>query len=119
VQDFFEGTTLLDLSVESIGKIAYQGNAPQINLWIDGTGDVTLNGETDFLNARLSSIGDLSAYGLLAKEVELVSTDIGDAEIQVEETLTVTMTSMGDVKYKGNPQIISNISGMGDLRDEN
>lgn len=119
VQDYFEGTRLLELSVESTGKIEYQGNVQQIDLLIDGTGDVDLSGNADMLNARLSSTGDLSAYGLSTQEVELVSTSTGDAEIRVAQMLTVTMTSTGDVKYKGNPQIISRISGTGELREDN
>lgn len=119
VQDYFETTTLLDLRVESTGKIKYQGNAQQIDLLIDGTGDVNLSGNTNFLNTRLSSTGDLAAFDLIAQDVELVSTSTGDAAIRVEENLMVTMTSTGDVKYKGNPQIISRISGTGELKDAN
>ena len=119
VQDYFEGTNLLDLRVESTGNIDYQGTVQQIDLLIDGTGNINLAGNTTILNARLSSTGDLSAYGLSTEEVDLVSTSTGDAEIRVEKMLTVTMTSTGDVKYKGNPQIISSISGTGDLKDEN
>lgn len=119
VQDNFDRVELLDLSVQSTGKIQHQGDAQRINLLMNGTGDVELNGQTDFLNARLSSTGDLAAYNLTSEEVELVSTSTGDAEIRVEKRLNVTMTSTGDVKYKGQPQIISRISGTGDLKDEN
>jgi len=119
VQDGFDKVELLDISVQSTGKILHQGDAQQINLLMNGTGDVTLNGQTDFLNARLSSTGDLAAFDLTSTVVELVSTSTGDAEIRVEKSLTVTMTSSGDVKYKGRPQIISSISGTGDLKDKN
>ncbi len=119
VQDKFDSVKLLDLSVQSTGKIQHQGDAQQIDLLINGSGDVQLSGHTDFLNARLSSTGDLSAYNLNSTIVELVSSSTGDAEISVEKELTVTMTSTGDVKYKGHPQINSSISGTGNLQDKN
>ncbi len=119
VQDHFNRVELLDLSVQGTGKIQHQGDAQQIDLTINGTGDVTLVGETDFLNARLNSTGSLAAFDLSTQEVVLVSRGTGDAEIRVAQRLEVRMTSTGDVMYKGNPQIISTISGTGDLVDEN
>lgn len=119
VQDYFDKVEKLLLGVESTGKINYKGTAEQMDLIINGTGDVTLSGEADFLDAQLNSTGDLAAYDLPTQKVKLVSTGTGDAEIRVAKTLTVTMTSTGDVKYKGNPLIMSNISGTGDLKDEN
>jgi len=119
VQDQFDRVESLDLSVQSTGSIQHQGDAQQIDLLINGTGDVTLAGEADFLNARLNSTGSLAAFDLSTQEVVLVSTSTGDAEIRVAQRLEVTMTSTGDVRYKGTPQIISNISGTGGLVDEN
>ena len=119
VQDQFDRVELLDLSVQSTGSIQHQGDAQQIDLLINGTGDVTLAGEADFLNARLNSTGSLAAFDLSTQEVVLVSTSTGDAEIRVAQRFEVTINSTGDVMYKGNPQIISNISGTGELINEN
>lgn len=119
VEDKFDSVELLNLSVQSTGDITYRGNAQRIDLLIEGTGDVDLSGSTEFLNARLSSTGDLLAFDLTSEVVELVSRSTGDAEIRVGKELIVTMTSTGDVRYKGRPQITSNISGTGDLKDEN
>jgi len=119
VQDNFDRVELLDLSVQSTGKIQHQGDAQRINLLMNGTGDVELNGQTDFLNARLNSTGDLAAFGLTTQIVDIISTSTGDAEIKVEKELSAVIKSSGDIAYKGNPQISSKITGTGSLKNKN
>lgn len=119
VKDKFDGTETLELSVKTTGDITYRGNPQRIDLKMNGTGDVDLSGTAQFLKAHLSSTGDLSAFGLKTQTVELRSMGSGDAAIRVDKKLDVTMTSSGNVEYKGRPQITSNISGSGDLEDAN
>ncbi len=119
VEDYFQNIDVLNLEVQSTGKINFKGTARQIDVLIDGTGNVTLDGLATQLNSSLDSTGDLMAYGLEAAIVDVLSTSTGDAEIVAQEELSVIMTGIGDVKYKGNPSITSNISGIGELMDEN
>ena len=119
VEDYFQNIDLLNIEVQSTGKITFKGAATQIDLLIDGTGDVTLEGLTPRLNAELAGTGNLIAFGLETKFIDLLSTSTGDAEIFAQEELIVRMNGTGDVKYRGYPTIISSISGTGELRDEN
>ena len=119
VSNDFDNLDLLTLETQSTGSIEFSGTAQQIDLLIDSTGDIDLNGATITLNARLNGTGDLNAFGLVTEDVDLVSTSTGDAEIWVENTLTVRMSGTGDVRYRGQPIIDSQITGTGELIDAN
>jgi len=49
----------------------------------------------------------------------ITSTGIGDCEVNVIHILNVTISGVGNVYYKGNPTITSNITGLGQLIDVN
>jgi hypothetical protein len=67
---------------------------------------MTLTGETDELDADLSSAGDLNAYDLKAKEAEISVSSAGDADINVSEKITARASSAGDINYKGDPKYV-------------
>ena len=73
---------------------------------ISSSGDITLNGEADKLNANLSSAGDLNAYELEVREADVSASSAGDADITVSERLTARASSAGDINYRGNPKYI-------------
>jgi hypothetical protein len=82
----------------------------ELKINISSSGDMTLTGEADILEADLSSAGDLNAYDLKVREADISVSSAGDADINVTEKLTARSSSAGDINYKGNPKYIDSHS---------
>ncbi len=96
----------LRLSASSAGDIKLEVYAETIDANISSSGGITLNGETDILEADLSSAGDLNAFNLKVREADVSASSAGDADIYVTEKLNARSSSAGDINYKGNPKYI-------------
>jgi hypothetical protein len=96
----------LELDASSAGDIKLEVYAKNIKLDGSSSGDITLTGETDVLDAGLSSAGDLYAYNLKCREADVSVSSAGDADIYVTEKLTARASSAGDINYKGDPKYI-------------
>jgi len=100
----------LELSASSAGDIKLEVTSKEIKINISSSGNMTLSGETDILEADLSSAGDLNAYELTVREADISASSAGDADINVTEKLTARASSAGDINYRGNPKYIDSHS---------
>jgi len=98
------GDVLLESS--SAGNIKLELYARNVNVEISSSGDITLSGEAETLNADLSSAGDLNALNFKVRDADLNVSSAGDADIYVTHKLTARVSSAGDVRYAGEPEII-------------
>lgn len=78
-----------------------------------GSGDVTLVGATPTLNLVSSSTGDAELDGLAVKSAQLDLAGSGDANVNVSDSLTVTSSGTGSVRYRGKPKTKFDLSGSG------
>jgi len=62
-------------------------------------------GETETLNADLSSAGDLDAYNLKAKEVDVSASSAGDAKVNASEKNNRKSFKCGTY-YQGDPKYV-------------
>ena len=127
----FCGTTQslrLDLVVPRITKITndgtgnIKGNTDYFDLEIinDGTGNIELNGQSvNDMNITNDGTGAILMYNLGAKNLTISNSGTGDSFVFVSESLDVTISGTGNVYYKGRPQIMSNVDGIGQLIDSN
>lgn len=81
-----------------------------------GAADITLGGAVDELLLDMTGASDLRAKDLQAKTVQISATGAADITISVSETLRVSVTGAGDVKYYGNPPTIEkHVTGAGSI----
>ena len=79
-----------------------------------------LIGICDEFDYTISGSGDINSFDLISDRGFVEINGSGDTEVFVNEFLSVKITGSGDVLFKGNPdEIISDITGSGDLRDVN
>lgn len=118
----------LDLVVPRITKIVNEGtgnikgNTDYFDLEIvnDGTGNIELNGQSvNDMKITNEGTGAILMYDLGAKKLTMANSGTGDSFVFVSENLDVTISGTGNVYYKGRPEIISNIDGIGQLIDSN
>ncbi|HPR59408.1 MAG TPA: head GIN domain-containing protein [Prolixibacteraceae bacterium] len=105
----------LDIDVRSTGKVDLLVDVDQIRANIDGTGNVTLDGTCRSQIIDMASTGNYFAYNLESDICDISVKGVGDAKVNVNETLDAYITSVGNVFYKGNPSVDVIDNGIGDI----
>ena len=109
-------THSLDLNIEGFGDIKLSNvKCDRIEADIAGSGDIILSGKSKIreIEIDIAGSGDVIAYQLETENAYVNIAGSGDCEINVETYLDVKIFGSGDVTYKGNPQINSNVAGSG------
>ena len=87
-----------------------------LSLNINGSGDITANGEVNTLFAKISGSGDIISTELKSKSVTITINGSGDAKIWASDSISVKINGSGDIEYYGNPtNVESKINGSGEL----
>lgn len=93
----------------SIGDV----KAETVNVEASSSGDVSLSGVCRSAKFESSSAGDIEADELKAEHVIAKASSAGDITCHATESLEVSISSAGNVSYKGNPkQIKSHSKGL-------
>ena len=106
----------LKLRLSSAGDIKLEVVADEIDLQISSSGNATLTGKTGYLEAGLSSAGNLNAFDLQAAKADVSVSSAGNARIYVTDEARFKCSSAGDIVYKGDPKVLeSSTSSGGDI----
>ena len=106
--------TSLMTEASSAGDISINDvKAETVNVQASSSGDVSLAGVCRSAKFESSSAGDIEADGLKAEHVIAKASSAGDITCHATESLEVSISSAGNVSYKGNPkQIKSHSKGL-------
>ena len=113
ISEEFITTNDIELYIAGSGDMDLGLFSDDIFTRISGSGTVLLEGEADILDIEISGSGDYRAFPLLARSAFIEINGSGDAEVNVQQELVVTIRGSGDVIYEGNPTVDANISGSG------
>jgi len=105
----------LDVVSSSTGSITLDANCQNIDARLSSTGSITIGGTCNYQSIDLSSTGNYNAYDLLSEECTVETSGTGDSKVNVSEQLDVTIRSVGNVYYKGNPRVNIEDYSIGDL----
>jgi hypothetical protein len=106
----------VELGVSGSGNLDLDLDADDISCGISGSGNVTLDGSADELELSISGSGNISAFELMAGNVDVSISGSGNADVQATSNLEVSVSGSGDVKYKGSPSVNTRVSGSGKVR---
>ena len=82
-----------------------------------GAAKVRLDGTVDQLLADMTGASELDAHDLHTKTAEISTTGAADADVNVHDSLKVSITGAGKVSYSGNPPTIEkHITGAGSIK---
>ena len=96
---------------------AKQLSGPKFYFQSTGASKVRLDGTTDELLADMTGASELEANDLHTKTAEVSTTGAADAEVNVSDSLKVSITGAGKVTYSGNPSNVEkHITGAGSIR---
>ncbi len=106
--------TSLMTEASSAGDISInQVKAETVSVEASSSGDVSLAGVCRSAKFESSSAGDIEADGLKAEHVIAKASSAGDITCHATESLEVSISSAGNVSYKGDPkQIKSHPKGL-------
>lgn len=109
----------LELEIDGSGDLDIALEADDLNADMDGSGDILLEGIADKALYRMDGSGDVRAYGLTTQAADVDIDGSGNVWVRVENFLKVTIDGSGDVYYKGEPELEVEIRGSGDVIDDN
>lgn len=110
-------TNDLDLNVSGSGDIAIPVlEAGNISTSISGSGKISVgSGTALLLDSRISGSGDLDMLQVMTQTVNTTTSGSGTTSVYAVNSLFAKISGSGNVYYRGNPAIESEISGSGKL----
>jgi hypothetical protein len=110
-----------NISIQNAEEIRFEITVNEIDeITLVGVGSFQLSGDfQDELSIFITGVGNVEAYDLEVGNCVIVSTGVGDCRVNVRDELDVTISGLGTVYYQGNPVITQNVSGMGNLVNDN
>jgi hypothetical protein len=94
-----------------LNEIMYQ----DLNISLEGLGEILLEGEVQSQDVDLSGLGTFKAEDLRSREANVTVSGAGTARIWAEEELNATLTGAGSILYKGQPVVKKSITGLGTI----
>jgi hypothetical protein len=106
----------LELKLSGAGSLEVQVRAATVNARLSGAGSISVVGSADTLEVTLTGAGRFQGSELRAGVVRVRSAGAGETVVFAAEKLDATLTGAGSIRYRGNPQVTSRISGIGSVR---
>lgn len=98
------------------GNITLDLETESLSATMSGSGDMNLSGTAKDFEATISGSGDIKAYDLIADNVEATVSGSADIEVTANKMLKARVSGSGDISYRGNPEKVdTKTSGSGDV----
>ena len=110
---------ILVMEMMGVGDIEADVYVDSLYTTISGTGTVNYTGEAYMHEVSSSGLFTLNSYDLETVNTKINITGEGYSYVRVNETLTVLITGIGTVYYTGNPAVEKDITGTGEVIDDN
>lgn len=107
----------LQVRISSSGNMQMgELHADRIEVTITSSGDLDIaGGEVEEQDITITSSGEYRARNLESAEAEVHLTSSGSATIGVREYLRANLSSSGDLRYIGNPEVDKTTTSSGDV----
>lgn len=106
----------VDLTLNGSGDIRYYGTASRLRAVSNGSGNIVLEGYAAELEAELRGSGNIRGENMLAGDADVRSTGWGSAflDLDYESVLTLDLSGPGRVEWWGAPErLVYNLTGSG------
>jgi hypothetical protein len=114
-QEKIHQDTDIELAINGSGDIKLNIEAPKVKARIAGSGNMILNGQTKNFEGTVSGSGDIRAMDFKTEETKVNISGSGDANVFASVKLDVEVRGSGDVKYRGGANVTSDIKGSGSV----
>lgn len=100
-------------------RFYFDVDADSLSTIVQGKGDVKIAGLANKHKILFSGAGQINAYELATKSTDILLSGRGDVFVNASEKLSATIKGVGNIHYRGNPEINQDISGTGKLINDN
>ena len=107
------------LTTNSAGSITLELEADRLLSYVNSAGSMDLWGSVDEHRAYVSSAGNLHAFNLETNTTIINLSSVGCAEVYATTTIDATVSSLGSLYYKGNPQVFQTVTSFGRVINSN
>lgn len=105
--------------LEGVGELDILNvNTNITDLKIEGAGSIRMSGQTQNLEVVLEGAGKINLYDLIAQEADLLIEGAEEIQTTVQNRLKAILNGIGDISYKGNPEVISEVNGLGGINQK-
>jgi len=110
--------SLSSISVSGSGNVSAESccGLDLLDVFVYGSGNINLKGDVQQLKAIISGSGNLNLYDLLAQSAECFMLGSGDMMVNAQKELNATNSGVGNIIFKGDPQVDMNLNGVGSIK---
>ena len=107
----------LDVGIEGSGDISINVENENLNVDVFGSGDLKIKGKTNRFNANVKGSGDIKAKDLKSNSSKLKVNGSGDIESTTTSNVSADVFGSGDIKIYGNPpKVEKSVNGSGEVK---
>lgn len=103
----------LNLQLNGSGEIEAEGDILHLNASISGSGLINLEGIAETTDFNISGSGQIRSYNLLQEYCYATISGSGNMYVRTSRLLDVVISGSGNVYYKENPSVKQRITGSG------
>jgi len=109
-------TDTFSTAMSGSGDITLDVETNSMNATMSGSGDINLSGKAINFDATISGSGDIEAYDLEADNVSATVSGSADIQVTAKKSIKARVSGSGDISYRGNPEKVdTRTSGSGDI----
>ena len=107
-------------SVNTSEEIRAEITIPELNFTgVTGACNYKLEGaQQEELNIYISGVGNINAFEMPVNQCRIRVSGTTTCQVHVIEHLDVVISGVGNIWYRGNPEITTNISGVGNVNPD-
>jgi phage shock protein PspC (stress-responsive transcriptional regulator) len=87
-----------------------------LRLELSGASKIMLQGSANLIEAEIAGASHIEAFNMPAKKVVLEVAGASDVKVNVQEELQVDAAGASVIRYKGNPKVNKEVSGMSSVK---
>jgi hypothetical protein len=114
----FDNLRNLDIELSGASKSTAVVSAERVEIDLSGASQLNLRGSGLRLGGVLSGASQLDAFDYGVEDADLDLSGASSGRLLVSKSLTVKASGASDVRYRGNPELRSNLSGASTLRKD-
>ncbi len=111
-----EALTTVGVNTVSVKQFT---NLEQIELNIEGVGNVQMSGSANKMIINSSGASNLEAFDFTTSNCEINLTGVGNVQVTVTDELSGALSGVGNILYKGTPEIDVDVTGVGNVVNAN
>lgn len=106
----------IELEINGSGNIDFRGDYNFVEATIIGSGDIHLEGKGSSLDAKIDGSGNIRAIDYPVSDANVKISGSGNIHLNCEKLLKVEISGSGDVFYEGDPSTEVSVSGSGNVK---